>query len=134
MSLQVACRIIGAAVDVVVAAHSLRWRQDVKFVTVLLTNFFFFLIKRYEKQRSFFTSARGQQAHSPPAAPQQVEFPGQDVVSSHLLLSDCKEKAGSFLSQGVTAVLYVGSSQVDAARLQMVPWGQQCKWSSQQTA
>lgn len=83
--------------------------------------------------QSRVTWGRGQQAQPPPAVLQQVDFPGQDVDLSHLLLSLSKEKTGTLLSQGITA-LPVGSSHVEAARLQMVPWGQQCRWSSQHMA
>lgn len=78
---------------------------------------------------------RGQQAHSPAGVLQQVALPGQEVESSHLLLgvSDAQVKAGTLASQGTTA-LPEGSSHVLAARLQMVPWGQQWRKSSQQTA
>ena len=80
-----------------------------------------------------FTWGRGQQAQSPASVLQHVDFPGQDVDLSHLLFTVSKGTVGTLLSQDVTA-LPEGSSHVEAARLQMVSWGQQWRWSSQHTA
>lgn len=79
------------------------------------------------------TWGSGQQAQSPVTVLQQVDFPGHDVDLSHLLLSVNKGKTGWCWSQGTTA-LPAWSSHVEAARLQTVSWGQQCRWSLQHTA
>lgn len=79
------------------------------------------------------TWGRGQQAQTPNGSLQQVDVPGHDADSLHLVLSLCSGKAEVLLNQGVTVppVLW---SHVEAARLQTVPWGQQCRWSLQHTA
>lgn len=80
------------------------------------------------------TCGKGQQAHCPEFILQQVEPHGHLVFSSHFSSSTSKVRAATFVSQETGGEKPRGSSQVSAARLQMVPWGQQCRWSSQHTA
>lgn len=105
------------------------WREEKKYPTI----FSQMVQVDLGLNCSLNTWGRGQQAQSPLCVLQQVDFPGHDVDLSHLLLSLGNGKAGTLLSHGIT-VPPARWSHVEAARLQMVPWGQQCRWSSQHTA
>lgn len=80
------------------------------------------------------TWGRGQQAHCPESFLQQVVPPGHIVCLSHFSSFVCEVRADSFSTQRTDGRKPSGSSQVSASRLQTLPWGQQCRWSSQHTA
>lgn len=85
-------------------------------------------------RKEMLTCGKGQQAHCPEFILQQVEPHGHLVFSSHFSSSTSKVRAATFVSQETGGEKPRGSSQVSAARLQTLLWGQQWMWSSQQTA
>lgn len=85
-------------------------------------------------RKEMLTCGKGQQAHCPEFILQQVEPHGHLVFSSHFSSSTSKVRAATFVSQEMGGEKPQGSTQVSAARLQTLPWGQQWMWSSQQTA